>query len=187
MADISEHMEAFFGVNIEEKFVDYLKELEEHVDEIKDESKRLRELATKVPESEVRIGINESRNILFELAQQIRDIKLFIEFYFDKSEGVRHIAQERDVYMKLFQIMKWEPIDVRDLRIWLAELKELCEKIGLRAEDLVNFKRLATMPIPPEIAHYPVLVLDRNGYCLTGKNWDVIMHKDEVREEMGLD
>ncbi|MDD1729346.1 MAG: hypothetical protein LUQ50_09785, partial [Methanospirillum sp.] len=87
MAELSEHMEAFFGVNIEEKFVDYLKELGEHVDEIKEESVKLRELAKKVPDSEVRMGINESRNILFELAQQIRDINLLFEFYFKKEDG----------------------------------------------------------------------------------------------------
>lgn len=186
MADLSEHMEAFFGVNIEEKFVDYLKELEEHVDDIKEESVKLRELAKKVPDSEIRIGINESRNVLFELAQQIRDIKLLFEFYFKKEDGVRHISQERDVYMKLFQIMKWDTIDVRDLRRWLDELKELCNKIGLRVEDLINFKRIATQPIPEDIASYPVLVLDKHGYCLTGEKWDIVIHKDEVREEMGL-
>jgi hypothetical protein len=187
MADMSEQMEAFFGVNIEDKFLDYMKELEEHVDDIKEETIKLRELAKKVPENEVRIGINESRNILYEIAQQIRDIKIFVEFYYQKADGVRHIVQERDVYMKLFQIMKWDTIDVRDLRRWLDELRELCGKIGLRPEDLINFKRIATQPIPPEIADYPVLVLDKHGYCLSGEKWDVVIHKDEVREELGLD
>lgn len=186
MAEFSEHMEAFFGVNIEEKFVDYIKELYEDAEEIKDETKKLRELATQVEDPEVRIAINESRNTLFEIAQQIRDINGLFEFYFKKEDGVRHIAQERDVYMKLFQIMKWDTIDVRDLKRWLDELKEQSEKIGLRAEDLINFKRIATQPIPDEIAPYPVLVLDKHGYCLTGKKWDIVMHKDEIREEMGL-
>lgn len=187
MANISEHMEAFFGVNIEEKFNDYLKELDEHVDDIKEESKKLRELAKKVQDEEVRMGINESRNVLFELSQQIKDINLLFAFYFKKENGVRHIAQERDVYMKLFQIMKWDTIDVRDLRRWLNDLRELCNNIGLRAEDLINFKRIATQPIPDDIAGYPVLVLDKHGYCLTGEKWDIVIHKDEVREEMGLE
>lgn len=186
MAEFSEHMEAFFGVNIEEKFIDYIKELYEHVDEIKEETAKLRELAKKVPDPDVRIGINGSQNALYELAQQIRDINGLFEFYFKKEEGVRHIAQERDVYMKLFQIMKWDTIDVRDLRRWLDELKEQCKNIGLRAEDLINFKRIASQPIPEEIVSYPVLVLDKHGYCLTGKNWDNVLHKDEIREEMGL-
>ncbi len=186
MADMSEHMEAFFGVNLEEKLVDVLRELEEYVDDIKENTIELREIAKKVSDDDLRIGINEKRNNLFEIAQDIRDKKLFLEFYFKKEEGVRHIVQERDVYMKLFQIMKWDTIDVRDLRRWLDELRELCEKIGLRAEDLINFKRLDTQPIPPEIAGYPVLVLDKHGYCLTGQKWDTVIHKDEVREAMGL-
>nr|WP_319538607.1 hypothetical protein [uncultured Methanospirillum sp.] len=186
MADFSEHMEAFFGVNIEEKFVDCLKELDENADEIKEECINLREVAKKVSDSDLRIAINTSQNSLFELAQDIKDIKNLFEFYFKKDDGVRHIAQERDVYMKLFQIMKWDTIDVRDLRRWLIELKELCAIIGLRAEDLINFKRIDTQPIPEDIASYPVLVLDKHGFCLTGKTWDVVIHKDEVREEMGL-
>ncbi|HWQ63091.1 MAG TPA: hypothetical protein VN429_01645, partial [Methanospirillum sp.] len=108
------------------------------------------------------------------------------EFYFSKQDGVRHIAQERDVYMKLFQIIKWDTIDVRDLRRWLIELRELCQIIGLRVEDLINFKRIDTQPIPADIARYPVLVLDKSGYCLSGEKWDKVIHKDEVREEMGL-
>lgn len=186
MADMSEHMEAFFGVNLEEKFGDVLKELDEYVDDIKETSTDLRGLVKKVSDEEVRTTINESRNVLFEIAQQIKDIKLFLEFYFKKEDGVRHIVQERDVYMKLFQIMKWDTIDVRDLRRWLDELKELCGKIGLRTEDLINFKRIATQPIPEDIAGYPVLVLDKHGYCLTGEKWDVVIHKDELREAMGL-
>jgi hypothetical protein len=184
MADMSEHMEAFFGVNLEEKFVDILKELDEYVDEMKDISKDLRELAKQVPDNEVRIKINENRNSLFEIAQQVRDVKFFMEFYFKKEDGVRHIVQERDVYMKLFQIMKWDTIDVRDLRRWLEDLRDLCKKIGLRPEDLINFKRIDSQPIPEDIASYPVLVLDKHGYCLTGEKWDVVIHKDEVREEM---
>ncbi|HWQ65237.1 MAG TPA: hypothetical protein VN372_00025 [Methanospirillum sp.] len=186
MADMSEHMEAFFGVNLEEKFVDVLKELDEYVDEIKDTSVDLRGLAKNISDDEIKNKINEDRNALFEIAQQIRDIKLFLEFYFMKQDGVRHIVQERDVYMKLFQIMKWDTIDVRDLRRWLDELKELCGKIGLRTEDLINFKRIASQPIPEDIASYPVLVLDKHGYCLSGEKWDIVIHKDEVRDAMGL-
>lgn len=184
---MSEHMEAFFGVNLEDKLVDVLRELDEYVDDIKENSVELREIAKKVSDEDIRNAINEKRNNLFEIAQDVRDKKLFLEFYFKKEEGVRHIVQERDVYMKLFQIMKWDTIDVRDLRRWLDELRELCGKIGLRAEDLINFKRLDTQPIPADIANYPVLVLDKHGYCLSGAKWDIVIHKDEVREAMGLE
>jgi vacuolar-type H+-ATPase subunit I/STV1 len=186
MADMSEHMEAFFGVNLEDKYIDTLKDLDEAVDDIKDISSSLRELAKEDINKEIRKSLNENRNILFEIAQQIRDRKSFLEFYFRKENGVRHIVQERDTYMKLFQIMKWDTIDVRDLKRWLEELRTLCDNIGLRAEDLINFKRLDTQPIPEDIASYPVLVKDKHGYCLTGEKWDVVIHEDEVRDEMGI-
>ena len=106
MADMSEHMEAFFGVNLEEKYVDTLRELDEYVDDIKDISKTLRELTKKVNDNETIRILNENRNVLFDIAQQIRDIKYFHEFYFKEDSGVRHITRERDAYMLLYQIMK---------------------------------------------------------------------------------
>ena len=184
MADMSEHMEAFFGVNLEEKYVDTLRELEEYVDDIKVISKTLRELTKKVNDNETIRILNENRNVLFDIAQQIRDIKYFHEFYFKEDSGVRHITRERDTYMLLYQIMKWDTIDVRDLLRWLNDLRALCDVIGLRAEDLVNFKHLDTQPIPEDIASYPVLVKDKRGYCLTGEKWNVVIHEDEVRDEM---
>lgn len=184
MANMSEHMEAFFGVNLEEKYVDTLRELDEYVDDIKDISKTLRELTKKVDDNEIIRTLNENRNVLFDIAQQIRDIKYFHEFYFKEDSGVRHITRERDTYMLLYQIMKWDTIDVRDLLVWLNNLRELCDAIGLRPEDLVNFRRLDTQPIPEDIASYPVLVKDKRGYCLTGEKWNVVMHEDEIRDEM---
>lgn len=186
MADMSEHMEAFFGVNLEEKYLDTLRELDEFVDDIKDVSKDLRELTKQVESKEVIRSLNDNRNFLFEIAQQIRDIRYFYEFYFKEENGIRHITQERDTYMLLYQILKWDTIDVRDLIRWLVDLRTQCEKIGLRAEDLVNFQRLDTQPIPDDIASYPVLVKDKHGYCLTGEKWDVVMHEDEIRDEMEL-
>lgn len=186
MGDMSEHMEAFFGVNLEEKYVDTLRELEEFVDDIKNVSKNLRELTKQVDSKEIIISLNDSRNFLFDIAQQIRDIKNFHEFYFKEENGIRHIAQERDTYMFLYQIMKWDTIDVRDLKHWLVALRTLCERIGLRAEDLVSFKHINTQPIPDDIASFPVLVKDKRGFCLTGEKWDGIMHEDEIRDEMEL-
>ena len=184
MAEMSEHMEAFFGVNLEDKYCDTIRELEEFVDDIKDISKNLRDIAKQVENNEIRKSLNDNRNFLFEIAQQIRDIKNFNEFYFKEENEVRHITQERDTYMLLYQIMKWDTIDVRDLIRWLTDLRTLCDKIGLRAEDLVNFKRLDTQPIPDDIISYPVLVKDKHGYCLTGEKWDIVMHEDEIRDEM---
>ncbi len=184
MADMSEHMEAFFGVNLEEKITDTLKELEEHAGDIKKISGEIREISRKISDDDIKNSLMEKKNILFDLGQQIIDLKLFFEFYFKKDGNNRHIVRERDTYMKLFQIMKWDTIDVRDLKRWLGELRELCQQIGLRAEDLVNFQRIASQPIPEEILKYPVYAMDKHGYCLTGSKWDEVKHEIEVREEM---
>jgi hypothetical protein len=86
--------------------------------------------------------------------------------------------------MKIYQIFKWDGKDVRDLKRWIKELKEITDKVGLRMEDLLNFKRLTAEAVPEEIIKFPVYALDRQGYCLTGAAYDVVLHIDEVREKL---
>ncbi len=175
-------------MNLEEKYVDTLRELDEYVDDIKDISKTLRELTKKVDDNEIIRTLNENRNVLFDIAQQIRDIKYFHEFYFKEDSGVRHITRERDTYMLLYQIMKWDTIDVRDLLVWLNNLRELCDAIGLRPEDLVNFRRLDTQPIPEDIASYPVLVKDNNNlYIFIDANNYVTVNSQFLASTNGIE
>ena len=50
--------------------------------------------------------------------------------------------------------------------------------------DLINFKKLTAQPVPEELVKIPVYAFDRQGYCLTGPAFDVVMHIDEVREKI---
>ena len=58
------------------------------------------------------------------------------------------------------------------------------EKVGLRMEDLINFHQLTARPVPEDLVKVPVYAMDRRGYCLMGKEYDQIMHVDEVREQI---
>ncbi len=86
--------------------------------------------------------------------------------------------------MKIYQIFKWDGTDVRDLKRWIKELREICEKIGLNIQDLVNFKKLTAQPVPDELVKFPVYALDRQGYCLCGPGYDEVLHISEVRERI---
>ena len=108
----------------------------------------------------------------------------FFEFYLKSDQTSTHIILERDAYMKIYQIFKWDGRDVRDLKRWIKELKEICDKVGLRMEDLLNFKKLTAMPVPDDLVAFPVYALDRQGYGLTGPAYDTVLHIDEIREKI---
>jgi hypothetical protein len=131
--------------------------------------------------------LKEARALSFEYAQQVRDARQFLEFYLKSDQNTTHIILERDAYMKIYQIYKWDGADVRDLKSWIKDLKEICDKVGLNARDLLNFKKLTAQPVPEDIAKFPVYAFDRQGYCLTGPGFDVVMHVEEVREAMEED
>ena len=180
----SEYMEAFFGVELNQKFEDMVNELldvESSLKDLSQEIEKLREVS--VPE-EKRELIKECRAIAYENAQQVKDVRTFLAFYLKSDKTSTHIILERDAYMKIYQIFKWDGADVRDLLLWLRDLKEICEKIGLNMRDLINFRKLTAQPVPPELVKFPVYALDRQGYCLTGPAFDVILHIDEVREKI---
>ena len=73
---------------------------------------------------------------------------------------------------------------MRDLKRWIKELKDICEKIGLNPSDLINFKKLTAQPVPEDLVKFPVYALDRQGYCLIGAGHDEVLHISEVRERM---
>jgi hypothetical protein len=187
MTKQSEYMEAFFGVELHQKFSDMLKELLNIEDDLKDLSKDIAKLAGKLSPEESKELIKESRTAAYELAQQVRDVRDFLDFYLNQDKESTQIVLERDAYMKIYQIFKWDGNDVRDLKQWLRELKQICDQIGLHMEDLVNFSALTAKPVPEDIVKFPVYAIDRQGYCLTGTAHDTVMYIGEVREEMGLE
>ena len=184
MTKQSEYMEAFFGVELNQKFEDMIGELKDVEESLKELSHEIGRLGTNLGPEESRELIKECRAIAYENAQQTKDVRTFLDFYLKSDKTSTHIILERDAYMKIYQIFKWDGSDVRDLKRWIQELKELCDKIGLNMRDLLNFKKLTAHPVPEELARFPVYALDRQGYCLTGPAFDMVMHIDEVREKI---
>ncbi len=184
MTKSSEYMEAFFGVELNTKFEDMISELKDVEDSLKDLSREIGRLGPNLPPEEFKELSKECRAVAYENAQQTKDVRTFLDFYLKSDKTSTHIILERDAYMKIYQIFKWDGADVRDLKRWIKELKEICEKIGLNPRDLINFKKLTAMPVPEELVRFPVYAFDRQGYCLTGPAFDMVMHIDEVREKM---
>jgi len=184
MVQHSEYMEAFFGVELNQKFEDMINELKDVESSLKELSLEIAKLGEEKDANALKEEIKECRAVAYENAQQIKDVRTFLDFYLKSDKTSTHIILERDAYMKIYQIFKWDGADVRDLKRWLTDLKEICEKIGLNMRDLINFKKLTTQPVPPELEKFPIYALDRQGYCLTGANFDMVLHIDEVREQM---
>ena len=184
MTKQSEYMEAFFGVELNQKFADMITDLREVEENLKDLSTSIGKLGPSMSPDDFKASIKECRAQAYEFAQQIKDARNFLEFYLKSDQTSTHIILERDAYMKIYQVFKWDGKDVRDLKRWIKELKEICDKVGLRMEDLLNFKRLTAVPVPEELAAFPVYAFDRQGYCLTGPGYDVVLHVDEVREKI---
>jgi hypothetical protein len=184
MTKPSEYMEAFFGVELNQKFEDMINELLEIENNLKDLSKDIGKLSANLGPEETKVLIKECRAVAYENAQQTKDVRTFLDFYLKSDKTSTHIILERDAYMKIYQIFKWDGSDVRDLKRWIKELKELCDKIGLNPRDLINFKKLTVQPVPDELVKFPVYAFDKQGYCLTGPAYDIVMHIDEVREKI---
>ena len=124
------------------------------------------------------------RAATYESAQHVRDVRTFLDFYFTQSRELSQVILERDAYMLLYQIFKWDTNDVRDLRSWVRDFNHVCKTIGYLPEDLLNLSRMTATPVPEDVVRYPVYAVDKHGYCLCGKNCDDIMYIDEIREEM---
>lgn len=184
MTKQSEYMEAFFGVELNQKFEEMISELLEVENNLKDLSKDMAQLGGNLSPEDFKAAMKELRAAAYEGAQQVKDVRQFLDFYLKSDKNTTHIILERDAYMKIYQIFKWDGSDVRDLKRWIKELKEICDKIGLNLQDLVNFKKLTAQPVSEDLARFPVYALDRQGYCLTGVAYDSVMHISEVREQI---
>ena len=184
MTKSSEYMEAFFGVELNQKFEDMINELKDVEESLKELSRSIGKLGSTPGPEEAKELNKECRAIAYENAQQIKDVRTFMDFYLKSDKTSTHIILERDTYMKIYQIFKWDGADVRDLKRWIKELKEICEKIGLNPRDLINFKKLTVQPVPDDLVKFPVYAIDRQGYCLTGPGHDEVLHISEVRERI---
>lgn len=177
-------MEAFFGVELYKKFEDVISDLNNIESDLKDISKEVARFGGNLEEQDRIESARELRAIIYESAQQVKDVRTFLDFYFTQSEELSQVILERDAYMLLHQIHQWDMNDVRDLRNWVRDFKEVCNTIGYRIEDLINFSKLSPYPIPEDVKNYPVYAIDKHNYCLCGKNSDDIIYIDEIREEL---
>lgn len=184
MAKQSEYMEAFFGVELYKKFEDVLGDLENIELDLKGISKEVARLGGKLPDED-RIGTaKEMRAATYESAQQVRDVRSFLDFYFSQNDELSQVILERDTYMLLHQIYQWDRNDARDLRTHIRDFKHICRTINYRPEDLLNLEHLTASPIPEDVKLYPVYAVDKHDYCLCGKECEDVMYIDEVREEI---
>ncbi len=177
-------MEAFFGVELYKKFEDTIGDLTNIEADLKNISKEVARFGTSMEDKDRIESARELRAIIYESAQQVKDVRTFLDFYFTQSEELNQVILERDAYMLLHQIHQWDMSDVRDLRNWLRDFKKVCGTIGYRVEDLINFDRLMPFPISEDVKKYPVYAMDKHGYCLCGKNSDDIKYLDELTEEL---
>lgn len=177
-------MEAFFGVELYKKFEDTLGDLENIESDLKDISHEVARLGGTIEDQDRLETAREMRAYIYEAGQQVKDVRNFLSFYFTQSAELSQVILERDAYMLLHQIHQWDYNDVRDLRDWLRDFKHVCDTIGYRVEDLINFDKLTVYPVPPEVRRYPVYAIDKHSYCLCGKNCDEIKYLDEIKEEL---
>ena len=127
MTKPSEYMEAFFGVELNQKFEDMINDLHEIEDGLKKFSTELDKLEQEMDPSEFREMRREGKALIFEYGQEIKDAWQFLDFYLKSDKNTNQITLERDAYMKIYQIYKWDGADVRDLNTWIKELKEICD------------------------------------------------------------
>ena len=184
MTKQSEYMEAFFGVELNQKFEDMIGELKDVEESLKELSHEIGRLGTNLGPEESRELIKECRAIAYENAQQTKDVRTFLDFYLKSDKTSTHIILERDAYMKIYQIFKWDGSDVRDLKRWIQELERDLRQDRAEHAGPAQFQETHRHPVPEELVRFPVYALDREGYCLTGPAFDMVMHIDEVREKI---
>ncbi|MDD3407622.1 MAG: hypothetical protein PHP13_06015 [Methanomicrobium sp.] len=178
-----EHMAAFFLSEIHQKYKDNVAEINnirEVLLELKENSKRLSSLSGE----ELKNASKSLEDTAENLSVRLKDVSGFLEFYLKDKNSVGIVLLERDTYMKINQILRWNKADVRELKRWINELKDLASALGRNPHDLLSFRRLPTVKMPEVALKYPAWAMDKNGYCLTGTDYNEIMHIDEVIDEM---
>ncbi|WP_421909963.1 hypothetical protein [Methanolacinia petrolearia] len=179
----AEEQAAFFLTEIHEKFRNNVTEIKEITGVLQDLKKDLEKMDS-LGEKEIKFGISGFGNSLDFLAKRLDDAADFFEFYLGNESSVNVVLLERDAYMKLNQILRWNKVDVRELKRWVEELEEIAGDLKRNPHDLLNFRKLPTIDIPDAAIKYPVWAIDKSGYCLAGSDYSEIIHIDEVLEEM---
>ncbi|MDD3977392.1 MAG: hypothetical protein PHI15_04460 [Methanomicrobium sp.] len=178
-----EQLAAFFLSELHQKYKDNVAEIKN----IREILKGLKEEAGKISSlsgEELKKTSESFEDTAENLSIRLKDVYDFLEFYLKDKNSVGIVLLERDAYMKINKILRWNLADVRELKRWIDELKELSENLGRNPHDLMSFRKLPSVEMPTPALKYPAWAMDKNGYCLTGRNYDKIMHIDEVMDEI---
>lgn len=116
MSKNSEYIEGFFGAELYKKFEEVLGYLEDIEYALKAISLEVSRLGTNLEAEDRLTTAKEMRAATYDSAQEIRDIRSFLNFYFSQSQELAQIILERDIYMLLYQIYQWDFNDIRDLQ-----------------------------------------------------------------------
>jgi hypothetical protein len=179
----AEEEAAFFLTEIHEKFRNNVTEIKDITRTLQELKKDLRKMNS-LNEQDIKSGIGGIGNSLDFLSKRLDDVANFFEFYLGNESSVNVVLLERDAYMKINQILRWNRVDVRELKRWIEELEEIASDLKRNPHDLLNFRKLPTTDIPDAAIKYPVWAIDKSGYCLAGSDYKEIIHIDEVLEEM---
>lgn len=178
-----DHQAAFFQTEIHEKYRNSVAEIREiagTILELKEDAGNI----VSLNEQDARSRIDMIGSSLELLAKRLEDVGGFFEFYLGDESSVNVVLLERDAYMKINQILRWNLVDVRELMRWIREFEEICRELKRNPHDLIDFRKLPTSDIPDKALRYPVWAIDKFGYCLAGQDYSEIIHIDEVLEEM---
>jgi len=178
-----EHEAAFFQTEIHEKYRNNLAEIREISKNILELKRDVIEIGS-LNEQDAKSRIDMTGSSLELLGKRLEDVSSFFEFYLGDESSVNIVLLERDAYMKINQILRWNIVDVRELMRWIRELEEICKDLKRNPHDLIDFRSLPTSEIPEKALRYPVWAIDKYGYCLAGQDYSEIIHIDEVLEEM---
>ena len=179
----AEEEAAFFLTEIHDKFRNNVTEIKEITRVLQDLKKDLEKMESH-GEKEIKSGISGVGSSLDFLSKRLDDVADFFEFYLGNESSVNIVLLERDAYMKINQILRWNKVDVRELKRWVEDLEEIARDLKRNPHDLLNFRKLPTIDIPDAAIKYPVWAIDKSGYCLAGSDYSEIIHIDEVLEEM---
>lgn len=176
----------FFSTNLHTDLSQAFEELEGINHDMREMVQFLDESGDKCADSEASAALRENADILLGITDTLdKWIVTYRDAVCDELED-NHLVYERDAYQTLSRILTWDKADIRQLVIWIRELKRLCAKIGLTLPYLLHVRSIPTEPVPEDVSKYPVFVVDRQGYCLCGMELAEVRYIDEVRDRMGL-
>jgi len=82
------------------------------------------------------------------------------------------------------KIKNWNMEDVRYLKKWIEEIKELLFKtFSVRLQNFMDMQTVPSVQIPSVLkGTYQIVAADKRGYCLFGQDMDKISSLQKIQE-----